>query len=186
MPKDQKPAEAETALATAETAPAPLARTGSPLLQPLREILASIPEATEDPMPRMMAAIAAAPDAQSWEDLFSAAHFKDNAGKRVRVHGVRVMESQYPGRLGIFLLADVTYLDTGEETVMTIGSEMAMAQLANCHRRGDFPHDFEIVKKDRPTKAGFFPMRLRSIQRATTGDPAEVIEGTAREVPAGS
>jgi hypothetical protein len=182
MPKDlaREPAnadeqrEAEQALAT-QTAV-------SSVLAPVRAILASIPTIEDDPTPRMMAAIAEAPDAESWEDLFSAAHFKDNAGKRVRIHTFRVNDSQYPGSLGVYFLCDVTFLETGEEGVMTVGSDMAMAQLLNCWKRGDLPHDFEIVKKDRPTKAGFYPMRLRSIQRATTGDPAEVIEGTAREV----
>lgn len=156
------------------------------ILAPLRGIIASIPPVTEDPTPRMMAAIAAAPDAASWEDLFSASHFKDSAGKRIRVHAIRVNDSQYAGKLGVYFLCDITWLDSGEEDVMSVGSEMAMAQLANCYRRGDFPHDFEIVKKDRPTKAGFYPMRLRSIGKAALGDPADVIEGTAREVTAGA
>lgn len=162
-----------------------LARVGNPILAPLREIVASIPPVTEDPTPRMMAAIAAAPDAKSWEDLFSAAHFKESAGKRIRVHTIRVNDSQYEGKLGVYFLCDITFLDTGEDDVMSVGSEIAMAQLANCWRRGDFPHDFEIVKKDRPTKAGFYPMRLRSLGAPTLGDPADVIEGSAREVKAG-
>lgn len=160
-----------------------LAQVGDGILAPLRAIVASIPQVTEDPTPRMMAAIAAAPNAESWEDLFSAAHFKDSAGKRVRVHAIRVNDSQFKGRLGVYFLADITWLDTGQEDVMSVGSEMAMAQLANCYARNDFPHDFEIVVKDRPTKAGFYPMRLRSLGRVVTGDPADVIEGTATEVP---
>lgn len=163
-----------------EAAAAPLARVGNPILAPLREIIATIPSATDDPTARMMAAIANSPDAASWEDLFSADHFKDSAGKRVRIHTFRVNDSQYEGKLGVYFLCDYTDLTTGEEGIMTVGSEMAMAQLANCWKRGDLPHDFEIVRKDRPTKAGFYPMRLRSLGKVVTGDPAEVIEGEAR------
>jgi hypothetical protein len=157
-----------------------LTTAASSALALVREVLAEIPAVEDDPTPRMMAAILAAPDAASWEDLFNASHFKDSAGRQVRVHTFRQNPSQYPGNLNVYFLCDVTFLDTGENDVMTVGSDMAMAQLLNCWKRGDLPHDFEIVRKDRPTKAGFYPMRLRSLKRIVTGDPADVIEGTAK------
>jgi len=177
MPKDKPSTE------LAKRTPGEIERARA-TLAPLLDLLKTIPSVEEDPTPRMMAAIAEAPNAESWEDLFSAAHFKDHAGKRIRVHTFRVNESQYEGTLGVYFLCDITWLDSNEDDVMTVGSDMAMAQLLNCWKRGDFPHDFEIVKKDRPTRGGFYPMRLRSIGKVSTGDPAEVIEGTAREVAA--
>lgn len=148
----------------------------------VRNVLSDIPTVDDDPTPRMMAAMVQATSAEQWEELFAAAHFKDNAGKRVRIHTFRQSPSQYEGPLGVFFICDVTWLATGENDVLTIGSDMAMAQLLNCWKRGDLPHDFEIVRKDKPTRGGFYPMRLRSIQSPTTGDPADVIEGTARAV----
>ena len=164
-----------------ETALAPATPATSAMLA-LRSALAEIPTVDEDPTPKMMAAILAAPDASSWEDLFNAAHFKDYNGRKLRVHAFRQAESQYSGGLGVYFLLDATDLETGEDIVMTCGSDMAMAQLLNCWRRGDLPHDFEVVKKDRPTKAGFYPMRFRSLKKSTTGDPADVIEGESRAV----
>lgn len=156
-----------------------LATAPSSALAAVLSVLAQVPAVEDDPTPRMMEAILNAGSAADWESLFNAQHFKDSAGRRVRVHTFRVSKSEFPGGLGAFFICDVTMLDTGEETVMTIGSDMAMAQLLNCWKRGDLPHDFEVVKKDRPTKAGFYPMRLRSLSKSILGDPATTIEGKA-------
>jgi len=145
----------------------------SRLLAPLTELLESLPSVDEDPTPRMMRAIYESPDAATWEDLFTAQHFKDHAGKRIRVHDFRPSKSSYPGHLGWFLVCEVTWLETGELDVLTVGSQMAMAQLLNCWKRQDLPHDFEIVAKPKPTARGFTPMRLRSIKtRAQIEAPA--------------
>jgi hypothetical protein len=159
-----------------------LAKSNESALALVKSVLADIPTVEDDPTPRMMAAMVQATDAAQWEELFAAAHFKDNAGKQVRIHTFRQAPSQYEGSLGVFFICDVTWLATGENDVLTIGSDMAMAQLLNCWKRGDLPHDFEIVKKDKPTRAGFYPMRLKSLGRLVTGDPADVIEGSARAV----
>lgn len=175
MPKST-PTKPDDNTETAEPeAPAGLVPVSSPAFAALRAVLATIPAVEDDPTPRMMAAILESPDASSWEELFSAEHFKDYAGRKIRVHTFRVAESQYPGGLGVYFLLDATDLETGEDVVMTCGSDMAMAQLLNCWRRGDLPHDFEVVRKDRPTKAGFYPMRFRSLGHVTTGDPAAVV-----------
>lgn len=158
-----------------------LANAPSSALAAVRAVLAQVPAVEDDPTPRMMEAIIHAKSAAEWESLFSAAHFKDSADRRVRVHTFRVSESAFPGGLGVFFICDVTFLDTGEETVLTVGSDMAMAQLLNCWQRGDLPHDFEVVKKDKPTKAGFYPMRFRSINKPVLGDPAVTVEGELAE-----
>jgi hypothetical protein len=159
-----------------------LAKVPTGALAAVKSVLMSVPTVEADPTPRMMDAILNAQSAAEWETLFNAAHFKDSADRRVRVHTFRVAESEYESELGVYFLCDVTFLDTGESTVMTVGSDMAMAQLLNCWKRGDLPHDFVVVRKDRATKAGFYPMRFRSLGKVVTGDPADVIEGTAREV----
>jgi hypothetical protein len=134
------------------------------LLAPMRQFIESLPNVDDDPTPRMMQKIFESPDAGSWEDVFTAAHFKDSVGKQVRIHTFRPSPSTYPGGLKWYLVCEVTWLDTGEVDVLTISSQMAMAQLLNCWKRNDLPHDFEIVAKPRPSKRGFTPMRLRSLR----------------------
>jgi hypothetical protein len=153
------------------------------LMAQFGDVLAQLATVEEDPTPRMMAAIMAAPTAESWEELFSSQSFKDMARRRIRITAIRSAESQYPeSRLGIFLVCDFADLETGETSVMTCGSEMAIAQLLNCFRRGDLPHDFEVMVKDTPTRRGFRPMRLRSLGAGVTGDPATTIDSTATPV----
>lgn len=163
-PTDLVPAVSGEIVAGPDSPDADLQLAASRLLAPLTQLLESLPTADEDPTPRMMQAIYESPDAQSWEDLFTAAHFKDHAGQRIRVHTFRPARSSYQGHLPWFLVCEVTWLETGELDVLTVGSQMAMAQLLNCWKRNDLPHDFEIVRKDRPTQKGFSPMRLRSLR----------------------
>lgn len=148
-----------------------LSTTSGPLGQVLDDVLKTVPGAEEDPTPRMMAFILESDSAQQWDLLFESANVKDNVGRKIRVHTLRQAPSSFEGRLGFFLIADVTWLDTGEESVISCSSEIAVAQLLNCWKRDDLPHDFEIIAKDKPTRRGFIPIRLRSMGRVVT--PAE-------------
>jgi hypothetical protein len=149
-----------------------LARGNLNALEPFREVLASVPAVDEDPTPRMMAFILASDSAQQWEELFESQNLKSNAGRRVRIHAIRQAVSDYDSRLGIYLLCDVSWLDTGEQGVMGCSSEIGMAQLLNLHARNDLPHDLEIIEKDRPTKSGFKPMRFRSLGKVVSAPEA--------------
>ena len=142
-----------------------------------KTLLLAVPTVEEDPTESMIAAILASPNPAKWEEVFTSVSFKDAASKRARVHGFRASPSQFEGRVPVFLILDVTWLDTGERGVMTCGSEMAMAQLLNAWRVGALPIDVEIIRKPTPTKAGFHPMRLRYLGAAPAplGDPAAVV-----------
>ena len=76
-----------------------------------RQVLASIPAVEDDPTPRMMEAILNAPDASSWEDLFEASHFKDMAGRKVRIHDFRWSPSIHKNALGVFFICDADDLE---------------------------------------------------------------------------
>lgn len=168
MPKSTTLAKSETALAK----PAP-----GQTYADMRALAATVPDVFDDPTERMVAAILEADNPQDWEELFSAIHFKDSANKRFRVNTFRVTTSAYQGGPGFFLILDVTDKETGESGIMTCGSTMAMAQLLNAWKRGQLPIDVEILKKETPTKNGFYPMRLRYIGPSQTpiGDPAAVV-----------
>jgi len=150
----------------AETALTHTPGSGLALIKP---ILDTVPTAEEDPTPRMVEYILNSTSAKDWEDLFESLSFKNLAGKQVRVHTLRWAPSNFENSYtGIFLICDVTMLETGENDVMTVGGDMAVAQLLNCWSRQDFPHDFEIVRKETKTRAGLHPMRLRSLGKVVS------------------
>lgn len=146
-------------------------------LAKFRELLLAVPTVEEDPTESMLDAILQAQRPEDWELVFNAAHFKDSANRSARVHAFRASPSQFDGRLPVFLILDVTWLDTGERGVLTCGSEMAVAQLLNAWKLGALPIDVEIFRKPTPTKAGFHPMRFKYLGRAEgpLGDPAQVV-----------
>lgn len=176
MPKSTTPEAAQEAETEPQTALAPVAKKGQ--LANLVSALAEIPTVEEDPTESMVEAILQAGSPAEWEEVFTAASFKDSASRKVRVHAFRASPSQFGGRLPVFLVLDVTYLDSGERGVMTCGSEMAVAQLLNAYKTRSFPLDVEIYRKPTPTREGFFPMRLRYLgdrTRAPLGDPSQVV-----------
>jgi hypothetical protein len=150
---------------------------GESTLARLNSYLAQQPTIEDDPTEAMLKAVLQSPDPSKWEEIFNARHFKDSDKARLRLNSYRVSPSQYGGRLEFFLILDVTDLDSGETSVMTCGSEMAVAQVINAEGRHSLPIDVEVVRKPTPTKNGFHPMRFRYIGGATAplGDPSAVV-----------
>ena len=151
---------------------------GETTIERINNFLALQPTVEDDPTETMLEAILQAPDPSDWERVFNAQHFKDSDKAQWRVHAYRVSPSQFQGKLRWFLILDVTDLRTGEKTVATCGSEMAVAQLLNAQGRAKLPIDVEVVRKPTPTKAGFHPMRFRYLgdgTQAPLGDPGQVV-----------
>lgn len=151
---------------------------GETTIERINNFLALQPTVEDDPTETMLEAILQSPDPSTWEKVFTANHFKDSDKAQWRVHSYRVSPSQFNGKLKWFLILDITDLRTGERTVATCGSEMAVAQLLNAQGRSKLPIDVEVVRKPTPTKAGFHPMRFRYLggpDAIPTGDPAAVV-----------
>jgi hypothetical protein len=132
-------------------------------LQRAQALIEDIADVTDDPTPRMAAAILNADDPEDWEAIFKGRSIKDSAGVKVRVTALRKAPSQFEGAVPWFLIADVTNLETGESDVMTISSVMSMLQLVVAHERGWLPLDVEVVRKATPTRRGFHPIHLKAI-----------------------
>lgn len=162
--KNTTPEAATTDLATVEPRSA---------LAVAREILDTIPQATEDPTERMAQFILSQPP-EKWDELWAGLpNVKESAGEVVTVHAIRALESDFEGPLGVYLICDVTWRSTGEKGLLSCSSQMAMLQLITLYKRGAFPATVEIVKKEKATKRGFHPIHLRYI----VNPGPEVIQG---------
>jgi hypothetical protein len=125
-----------------------------------------VPDVTEDPTPRMAAAILNADDPEDWEAIFSGKSIKDSVGAKVRVVAIRKSASDFEGPIKQFLIAETVNVETGESDVMTISSVMSMLQLLVANQRGWLPLDVEVVRKKKATKRGFFPIHLKALAPA--------------------
>lgn len=150
---------------------------GDTTLAKVNNFLGTKATVQDDPTETMLQAILTASNPADWERVFTANHFAESATQRWRIHDYRTAESQFEGDLKYFLVLDITDLKSGERTVATCGSLMAIGQILNAEARGMLPIDVEVVRKDKPTKAGFYPMRLRFLGSAGAplGDPATVV-----------
>jgi hypothetical protein len=170
MPRNTNaPAEPETALATIQAQTA---------LETIKETLANVPQADEDPTERMAKFIINQP-AEKWDELWAGLpSIREYKGRVITVHDMRARESDFEGPLGLYLILDATDNATGEKVLISCSSQMSMVQLVTLRKRGQLPVKVEVVEKDKPTKAGFRPIHLRYIGAAgerPLGDPGAVV-----------
>lgn len=151
--------------------------TPSQAIDAVKSALERITIADEDPTPRMAAFVLSHPP-EEWEELWAKLpNVRDNAGRKVQVDALRVRESDFEGPFGLYLIADVTWLDTGEQGLLSCSSQMSIVQLVKLYMDGRLPAKVEIVAKDKPTKAGRRPIHLRYLSpaNASLGDPGAVV-----------
>src|SRR5712692_9637770 len=130
MPKRITSPEETQALVPAESADA---------LAVVRDILAEIPQADEDPTARMAAFILGQP-AEKWEELWAGLpSARDYVGIPIVVHDLRARESDFEGTLGHYLILDATDAATGEHVLVSCSSQMSMVQLLTLYRRRQLP-----------------------------------------------
>src|SRR5690349_2837070 len=104
-------AKKTTAMTPVKTDLVPVSPTEA--LQRAQALIEDIADVTDDPTPRMAAAILNADDPEDWEAIFKGRSIKDSAGVKVRVTALRKAPSQFEGAVPWFLIADVTNLETG-------------------------------------------------------------------------
>lgn len=137
-------------------------------------LIADLPTIEEDPTPRMMELLINAPTPAAWASVFESRSARQAVGKSFRVLGLRYSESAFEeSRTGIFLICDVIDLETGERDVLTVGGDLAMAQLLGLWKQGNLPRDVRVVEKATPTKAGFKPYHLEDLGKPTNGPGVE-------------
>jgi hypothetical protein len=143
----------------------------------IQDIIATIPQADEDPTERMAAFILTQP-AERWDELWAGLpSIRDYAGKRLAIHAIRARESDFEGPLGIYFILDATDLQTGAHELVSCSSQMSMIQLLALHRDKRFPVTVEVVQKEKKTARGFHPIHLRYLSptEAPLGDPGAVV-----------
>lgn len=88
-------------------------------------------------------------------------NLQDNVGREMRIEAVRLVPSEKNEQLGVMLIADVIWHDTGERDEVAIGALTPLVQVTNAVRRGLLPVDVVIDMAKEATEAGRYPLQLR-------------------------
>lgn len=135
-----------------------------PAARALIEYIAEAARATEDEdvviAEQLAAQILSAEDTDAILDPFGVIHGRDLIGRNLSVHGVRFLESDYAEGLPWYAVADVEDPRSGNHYAVTMGGSRVLMQFAGLHRLNDWPQVMTLLKADRPTKKGFYPLRL--------------------------
>lgn len=101
--------------------------------------------------------------AESVMDLLNddeAVHAEDIVNQTIRVHGVEWRKSDFGGEMPFYGVMDVEFPHSGERKAVTIGARRALAQLMRAETQRWFPMTCRVIRAERPTAAGNFPMWL--------------------------
>ena len=96
--------------------------------------------------------------------LGSATAARDVLGVNLELRGVRFLRSSFENEngIGVFAVLDCVDNTTGEVLAVTCGSANVMAQAGKLAQLGALPADVKILESERPTEAGYRPMRLEA------------------------
>ena len=121
----------------------------------------AVPEGGQGGLDSMLAAILGAKEVGQLGDAFESSSSKNLVGHTVRIDYIERMPSEYTDGLSIFLVVHGVNLSDDDPITFTTGSAVIVAQLIKCHHEKWFPVDARIEQAPKPTKDGYYPLRLR-------------------------
>lgn len=147
-----------------ETSETAIAKREATNLALLEERLASIPGVDEDPTERMLALVDQVESPEDWNAIWDKLPaIRDFEGKRIQLNDIRLRESDFEGS-AYYLLLDVTDLDSGERAIISSSSTMCNLQAAKAYIEGWLPLKVEVRGPRQPSKNGFRPLHLHTLQ----------------------
>jgi hypothetical protein len=87
----------------------------------------------------------------------------DVLGQPMVVHDVRWMKSAFDEGAGAFGVITITRGDDGQAETLTCGSRNVMAQIARLAQLKALPKECKLVRSEKPTSAGFYPLWLTTV-----------------------
>lgn len=127
----------------------------------LARIMEMLPPQSDDVVDRILDSILTAPTQMEENKLWDSTGSKDAIGKRFIFHSVHIQPSDYEDSpLPYFVIAKVTDLQTGEETVLTSGSVNIVTSLVKAQLLGNLPWEGEIRGPRRTPKNGRVPLHM--------------------------
>ena len=85
------------------------------------------------------------------------------AGHPLRIEEIRAAESTQADGMDMYLHVDATLLRSGDRVTFSTGSRDVVVKLLLASRNGWLPMNAKLVKADKPTAAGYYPMFIRPL-----------------------
>lgn len=162
---DQVPEQTSTAMVPANQFTAltelPRPMDGERPIHFLARIMDMLPPQTDDVVDRILDQILMAPTQMEENKLWDSTGSKDAIDKSFIFHSVHVQPSDYSdGPLPYFIIAKVTDIQTGEETVLTSGSVNIVTSLVKAQLLGNLPWQGTIKGPRRKATNGRVPLHI--------------------------
>lgn len=127
------------------------------------------PEDEAEVQDRILRNILTAPSPDDLADAGGAVKAADLLNVHLRAHALHPAESSYESGPGWYLHVDVETVSNGDRMTMSTGAQDVIAKLVQAARRGWLPFDFKLERSAKATKAGYFPIFMRSVRPAPNG-----------------
>lgn len=93
-------------------------------------------------------------------------HARDVLDRPMALKDFRLVEGEYEGDFPFYAAMEVTFGNPPEDHVVTCGGLRVLAQLKALDDLGEWPQVIEIKQSRKPTRKGYWPLRL---ERPDTG-----------------
>ena len=141
-----------------------IAKREEPSLARLEEALLAVPGVDEDPTERMLELVASVDSPSEWNAIWDKLpSIQESEGRRFQLNDIRLRPSDFEGS-DYYLLLDVTDLESGERKIVSSSSVMCNMQAATAWAKGYLPLKVEVRGPRKPTKAGFRPLHLHTLE----------------------
>lgn len=103
--------------------------------------------------------------AESAEEVLGnaqATHAQDVLNRPFVLHGLRLMRSRYNEGPGVFAVLDAEFGDDGSKEAVTCSGRTVMAQAVQLYRLGALPMSVQIVRAEKETANGFYPLWMEA------------------------
>ena len=122
---------------------------------------ADIPEAGDGGYEGILAQLLTTDDPSALDAPWRSDGLREYLDRRLRIDGLRRMESEYESGLPFFLIVQASDLETGEVITLTTGAVSVVAQLVRAWSLGLIPGWRVIPRQsERASKSGFYPQHL--------------------------
>lgn len=158
--------------------------TESSINEYLLRIVAKLPAPEDGDMTGILAQIINAEDVLDLDSPWQSAGMGKYNGHAIEIRNIKVLESNYPGGLGWYLLCEGIVLETGEYKAFSTSSASVMAQLLVAWDRSMFPLKVYVRIATKASKNGFYPMHLEIYRGGALVDIEEPVAAAPR--PRGS
>lgn len=153
-----------TASTEVDTVTGEIVQPGSALQEMIDYVATLEPEDDDAVQERILRSILSATTREDLANAGGTVSTEDLLNVELRCHAIHPAESTFEDGPGFFLHVDVETIANGDRVTLSTGAQDIVAKLVTASKRGWLPFDFTLYRSENRTKAGYYPIFMRTVE----------------------